>query len=87
MPIISKFFGIIIRMFWTEHNPPHFHAYYGDCKAVFDIKTGEKLKGKFPSKASKLVSDWAKERKTELLDNWKTMREEGYYKLIPGADE
>ena len=87
MPIISRFFGIIIRMYWTEHNPPHFHPHYGSYKAVFGIKTGEKIKGKFPKKASKIVSEWAKEKKKELLDNWQTMRHEGYYRVISGADE
>ena len=87
MVIISRFFGIVIRMYQNEHPPAHFHAYYGDFNAAFSIDTGEKLIGKFPNKAEKIVKNWSKEHNEELLDNWKTMRKNGYYKLIKGADE
>ena len=74
-------------MYQNEHNPAHFHAYYGEYKAIFNINTSEKMEGKFPKKATKIIREWAVEHKKELLDNWRTMRENGYYKKIKGADE
>jgi len=72
MPTISMFFGIIIRMYCApcEHNPPHFHAYYQDYKAVIDIKSCELREGNFPNKQLKLVLAWAELRQEELLANW-----------------
>ena len=72
MPTISMFFGIIIRMYCApgEHNPPHFHAYYQDYKAVIDIKSCELREGNIPNKQLKLVLAWAELRQEELLANW-----------------
>jgi len=55
MPEISRFLGIIIRMFYNEHNPPHFHAYYNDFKAEISIETLEMIAGKLPNRVYKLV--------------------------------
>lgn len=54
MPIVSKFLGIIITMYWNEHNPPHFHAKYGEYKVVVYIESGV-VEGKFPKRALKLL--------------------------------
>lgn len=72
MPTISMFFGIIIRMYCSpgEHNPPHFHAYYQNYRAIIDINTGEVSGGKLPSKQTKLVLAWAEIHKEELLADW-----------------
>jgi hypothetical protein len=58
MPTISMFYGIVIRMYVgkKEHNPPHIYALYQDMKAIFDIKTGEKMEGNLPRDQSQLVS-------------------------------
>ena len=70
MPIISRFFGIIIRMFYDEHNPPHFHAEYQGNKAVFDLN-GNMLKGDLKSKtARKLVREWVDLYSEEIAHNW-----------------
>ena len=70
MPIISKFFGIIIRMFYDDHNPPHFHAEYQGNKAVFDLN-GNMLKGDLKSKtARKLVREWVDLHSNEIAHNW-----------------
>ncbi len=69
MPEISRFLGIIIRMFFNEHAPPHFHAYYGKYMVIINIKTLEH-NGKFPRSELKTVKKWAKIHKDELLDNW-----------------
>ncbi len=72
MPTICMFYGIIIRMFCApkEHNPPHFHAYYGECRGVIDINTCELVEGNLPKKQLKLVLAWAELRQEELLANW-----------------
>lgn len=70
MPIISEFYGIAIMMFFQEHNPPHFHARYQGKLAVFDIRTGKMIGGKFSPRAKRLVRDWMRLHKKELLDNW-----------------
>lgn len=62
---ISRFFGIIIRMFYDEHNPPHFHAEYSGNKAVFD----------FQGNAIKLVRKWIDLHIPELEENWQLARE------------
>ncbi len=70
MPQISKFFGIIILMYYDEHNPPHFHATYGDYKAEIGIKELNILIGKLPSRVLGLVIEWASMHQAELLANW-----------------
>lgn len=72
MPTISMFYGIIIRMYCLpkEHNPPHFHAYYGEFKAIIDINSCELIEGNLPKKQLKIVLAWAELRKEELLSDW-----------------
>ena len=70
MPIISRFFGIIIRMFFNEHAPPHFHAEYAEHRAVINIQTLELIEGKLPRRALELVLDWAELHQDELLADW-----------------
>ena len=70
MPIISRFFGIIIRMFFNEHAPPHFHAEYGESRAVIGIRTLEVIDGRLPRRALELVLDWAELHQDELLRDW-----------------
>ena len=70
MPTISQFFGIVIRMFWNEHAPPHFHAQYGEYEAIINIQTLEQMEGKMPRRALSLVLDWAELHQAELLKNW-----------------
>lgn len=70
MPIISRFFGIIIRMFFNEHAPPHFHAEYGEYRATIDIRSLSIIDGKLPRRATELVLDWAELHRNELLQDW-----------------
>lgn len=74
MPTISVFYGIVVRMFYDEHAPPHFHAEYGEYKAVFDIRTLELTVGDLPHRAQRLVSDWSKFHQKELMENWELCR-------------
>ncbi len=57
-------------MFIKEHNPPHFHAFYGEYVASFSIETGQMIQGEFPSKKAALVTAWAIIHQKELLKNW-----------------
>ena len=72
MPTISMFYGILIRMYLgkKEHYPPHIHAIYQNKKAIFDIKTGEKMDGNLPKDKDKLVTAWIILHKDELLADW-----------------
>lgn len=67
-----------------EHNPPHFHAYYGNYKAIIDINTCELIEGDLPKKQLKLVLAWAELRQEELLANWTlAMNGEFPFKIEP----
>ena len=74
MPVISNFYGITIKMYFRqqEHNPPHFHAYYGEDAATFDIRTLNMIDGKLPAKARLLVMEWAVMHQDKLMEIWET---------------
>jgi hypothetical protein len=82
MPEISRFFGIIIAMYWDEHNPPHFHARYGTFNAAVDIISLKVLEGGLPPRVLGLVIEWASIHKKELLSNWKKARQDKPLKKI-----
>ncbi|PIE86116.1 MAG: transcriptional regulator [Bacteroidia bacterium] len=81
MPEISRFYGIIIRMFFNDHNPPHFHAIYQDYEAIIHIENGV-IKGEMPRRALNLIYDWLDMHKDELLNNWKLLQEKGEFNTI-----
>jgi hypothetical protein len=73
MPEISRFYGIVIKIFLTkEHNPPHFHAVYGEYTGLFDIQTLEMFEGDLPSKAQTLIKEWAALYITDLMYMWES---------------
>jgi hypothetical protein len=74
MPEISRFLGIIIRMFYREHAPPHFHAKYGDFEAVVSLDTGV-VEGRFPKRALRLVLEWYELHADELRADWELAAE------------
>lgn len=84
MPTISMFFGIIIRMYNNgEHNPPHFHAYYQTCEAMYDFD-GNLIRGTMPNKQESLIRAWALIHQDELAANWElAMKSESLYKIDP----
>jgi len=82
MPEISRFYGIVIRMFYDEHNPPHFHAQYGEFNAVIKINDYALSEGYLPPKALGLVTEWANIHKEELVKNWELARESNELLLI-----
>ncbi|MBP7477355.1 MAG: DUF4160 domain-containing protein [Chitinophagales bacterium] len=76
MPEISRFFGIIIRMFFKDHAPPHFHIEYNSYKAIMDIESQEIAEGFIPPKQLRLVQAWAIIHKDELLENFNNLNKE-----------
>ena len=70
MPEISRFRGIVITMYFNEHNPPHFHASYNGFEAQFDLNEGAFTKGALPSTQSRLVLAWYEMHKDELFEMW-----------------
>lgn len=81
MPILSKFYGILIKMYFqqSEHNPPHIHAIYGEYMGAIDIRTGEVLEGDLPVRAQKLVQEWLNIYREDILKIWETQE----FKKIP----
>jgi hypothetical protein len=83
MPEVSRFLGIIIRMFWKENEAPHFHAVYAEHVAQIEIETGAVATQRFPSRALRLVEDWRELHRAELIANWERMRR--HEPLVPIA--
>ena len=84
MPEISRFFGIVIAMFYKEHMPPHFHAKYTGQWASFSIEELKIIEGSLPRRAISLVLEWAFQHRDELMANWeKAQRKESLEKINP----
>jgi hypothetical protein len=74
MPEVSRFFGISIRMYFDDHNPPHFHAIYADAEVEVGIDPLTVVRGRFPRRALGMVLEWGAMHQQELLDNWGRLR-------------
>lgn len=70
MPEVSRFYGIVIRMYFADHSPPHFHAEYGEYEALISIEELRAIAGALPSRAFGLVREWAVLHRTELAALW-----------------
>jgi hypothetical protein len=70
MPHVSRFFGIVIYMYFNDHPPPHFHAEYGEHEAVYTIETLEVMRGWLPRRAHSMVVEWATLHRNALRQNW-----------------
>jgi hypothetical protein len=75
MPEISRFFGMVITMYYNDHAPPHFHVRYGQQKALITIETLTLLEGKLQPRALGLVIEWAALYQSELMENWELARQ------------
>ena len=84
MPVIARFFGIVIKMYFSqsEHGVPHFHALYGEYNGVFDIRTLDMFEGDLPVRAQRLVREWGTQYQQELLRMW----ESNEFKQLPGLE-
>lgn len=74
MPVISRFLGISIAMYWNDHLPPHYHAKYGKYEVTIDIATGV-VTGTFPKRALRHVLEWHDLHQEELRNNWEICRQ------------
>ncbi len=70
MPEISQFYGIVIKMHYGDHAPPHFHAEYGENNLAVGISPLAVIAGHLPRRAAGLVMEWAAQHQAELLDSW-----------------
>jgi hypothetical protein len=84
MPVIARFYGILIKMYFSqsEHGVPHFHAVYGEYNGVFAIENLEMIEGDLPSRSRKLVEEWAAMYQSELLRMWQNNE----FKQLPGLE-
>jgi len=80
MPEIARFYGIVIKLFFGDHPPPHFHAVYGEHIGLFHIETLEMIEGDLPNRARNLVREWAQTNQSELKIMWDTQE---FHKLPP----
>ena len=70
MPEVSRFYGIIIRFYYRDHPPTHFHAIYGEHEALIEIETGNRHEGHLPNTAHELVKRWRLLHAQELREDW-----------------
>lgn len=84
MPVISRFYGIAIKMYLRqkEHNPPHIHAIYGECVGMFSLEDGEMFEGDIPNKGQMLVKEFILHYKNELIEMWETQK----FKVLPPVE-
>ena len=75
MPTISMFYGIMVQMFFNDHQPAHFHVKYGDHKAIINVMTLEVMRGGLPRRALAMVLEWAQTHRVELLVDWELCRQ------------
>jgi hypothetical protein len=84
MPEISRFYGIIIKMYFGDHQPPHFHAEYGSEEALISIITLGIIEGKLPPRVMGMVAEWGLMHQQELLADWERARDlEPLEKIAP----
>jgi hypothetical protein len=82
MPELSRFLGIVISMYFDDHNPPHFHAEYNDNEVLISIKDLSVIKGDLPPRVMGLAMEWAMLHQTELLENWNKLEKSGKFNKI-----
>jgi hypothetical protein len=86
VPEISRFYGIVVRMYPDDHPPPHFHAEYGSFRAVIDIGTLAVVRGKLPPRALGLLTEWAAARQEDLVRQWQRAANLQPLERIPPLD-
>jgi len=80
MPVLSRFYGIVVFMNYRDHDPPHVHARYGDHEVIVEIESGLVI-GQFPRRALRLLTEWTEVHEAELAANW--MRARAHRPLQP----
>ena len=82
MPELSRFLGMVISIYFDDHNPPHFHVEYNDNEALISINDLSIIKGSLPPRVVGLAMEWARLHQTELLENWNMLQEYGKFNKI-----
>ncbi len=82
MPVITRFYGIVIKLYFKEHGIPHFHAIYNEYNGIFNISTLEMIEGDLPQRSKRLIIEWAKKYQKELIKMWKTQK----FIKLPGLE-
>ncbi len=82
MPEICRFYGIIIKMYFNDHPPPHFHVSYGEHEELIEIETGEVLQGFLPKTAAYLVESWREQHVNDLEKSWTSAQKPEVLKKI-----
>jgi hypothetical protein len=84
MPELSRFLGVVVYMYFNDHNPPHFHVEYGEYQASVTINNLALLEGDLPSRILGYVIEWASLHKQELMEDWNMVQTVGkYFKIKP----
>jgi len=82
MPVIARFYGIAIKMYFREHGVPRFHAIYAEYNGVFEIGSLEMIEGDLPARAQRLVREWASRYENDLREMWDSQE----YRKLPELD-
>jgi hypothetical protein len=82
MPEICRFYGIVIFMNYSDHDPPHFHARYQDQEITVDIQTGI-VRGAMSRRALRMLFEWSERYQEELMRNWERARDKRPFERIP----
>jgi hypothetical protein len=82
MPVIARFYGILIKMYFREHGTPHFHALYGEYNGVFEMESLEMIEGDLPRRAVRMIEEWGAIYRKDLLEMWTTQK----FIQLPGLD-
>jgi hypothetical protein len=83
MPEISRFFGIVVQMYYKDHEPPHFHVRYSGQRALIAIEDTAILNGHLSPRALSLIREWAALHRSELFEDWRLARQEAELRPIP----
>jgi hypothetical protein len=86
MPTISKFYGLVIRMYYDDKHVPHFHVGYGEYRALIAIEDGSVIAGRLPARAYRLAVEWAGLHHDELQSNWQRARRQETLEWIDGLE-
>lgn len=86
MPTIAYFLGISVRMFFNDHDPPHFHARYQGFRTRIRISDGEIIDGKLPPTVARVLKEWTDLRRDALMRNWRAARTDGLLERIAGLE-
>jgi Domain of unknown function (DUF4160) len=87
VPTIAYFLGIAVRMFFNDHDPPHFHVQYQGYRARISIDTGVVIGGRLPPTTARLVKEWTALKRDALMRNWIAARSDGPLERIGGLDD